>query len=165
MSNRTSTAVGMVVALLIVGAVATIGYYQVEVAPGMATTPTTSAPAVVCPSSRCVNITIGNGASSPPAGYTSGATTHYGYAPDTVTVVIGVNNTLYFVNQDAAIHTATSDTSGVFDTGNINAGGTAQVTLTTPGTFSYKCIYHSWMQGTVIVKAAPSSGSASTTTS
>jgi plastocyanin len=161
MSSRTSTFVGIVVALLIIGAVATIGYYQVEVAPGLATTSTTSAPSVVCPSSQCSNVTIGSGAYSPPSGYTAGATTQYGYAPDVITVVIGVNNTLYFINQDSAIHTATSDTTGIFDTGNINPGGTAQVTLTTPGTYPFKCIYHAWMQGTVVVKAAQSNSTTS----
>jgi len=143
------------VAILIIGAVATIGYYQVEVAPGLASTSTTTGPpAVTCPSAQCVSVTIFSGASSPPSGYSSGAKTQYGYTPDIVTVVIGNNNTVYWTNDDASIHTATSDTSGVFDTGNIVQGASAQFTFTTPGTYAYHCIYHAWMQGTIIVKAA-----------
>ena len=165
MSSKGSTAAGIVVAILILGAVAILGYYQVEVAPGLASSTTSTAPAVTCPSVQCVNVTIASGASSPPSGYTSGATTQFGYTPDNITVVIGVNNTLYFMNQDASIHTATSNTAGVFDTGNINPnGGTAQVTITTPGTYTFKCIYHTWMQGTVIVKAAEGTGSTTTST-
>jgi len=159
MSSKSSTAVGLVVALLIIGAVATLGYYQFEVAPKQASTTTSIAPAVTCPSAQCVNVTIASGASTPPSGYTSGQTTTYGFTPDVVTVVIGVNNTVYWTNTDAAIHTATSDTSGVFDTGNIDQGQSAQVTLTTPGTYTYHCTYHAWMQGTIIVKAGPANGS------
>lgn len=142
-------------AILIIGAVATIGYYQVAVAPGLASTSTTTGPpAVTCPSIQCVNVTIFSGASSPPSGYSSGTKTQYGYTPDIVTVVIGKNNTVYWTNDDASIHTATSDTSGVFDTGNIVQGASAQFTFTTPGTYTYHCIYHAWMQGTIIVKPA-----------
>ena len=141
-------------AILIVGAVATIGYYQVEVAPGEESTSTTSGPpAVTCPSSQCVNVTIFSGASTPPATWTGSGTTQYGFTPDVITLVIGTNNTVYWTNNDASIHTATSDKSGVFDTGNIVQGASAQVTFTTPGTFTYHCIYHAWMQGTIIVKS------------
>ena len=114
-----STIVGAVVAILIIGAVATLGYYQFAVAGGQTTvtTTTTTTPSVTCPSSACVNVTIPSGASSPPAGYSSGQTTTFGYAPDVVTVVIGKNNTVFWTNNDVAPHTATSATSGVFDSG------------------------------------------------
>ncbi len=145
---------GLVVAVLIIGAVATLGYYQFAVAPGLNGTTTSSGPAAVtCPSAKCVNVTIPNGASSPPAGWSSGKKTTYGYTPDSITVVIGKNNTVYFTNDDPSIHTSTSDTAGVFDTGNINQGSSAQFTLTTPGTYTYHCVYHAWMQGTIIVKS------------
>lgn len=162
-----STTVGVIVAILIIGAVASIGYYQFQVAPSqLLTTSTSSAPAVTCPSAQCVNVTIPAGANAPPAGYASGQKTTFGFTPDTITVVIGVNNTIYWVNTDVAIHTATSD-PGVtpsFDTGNIVAGGTAQVTLTVPGTYTYHCTYHAWMQGTIIVLAATSSTTSTTST-
>jgi plastocyanin len=153
MSSQSSTIVGAIVAILIIGAVATLGYYQVEVAGKATTTTTSSVPAVVCPSSACVNVTIPSGASSPPSGYTAGSKTTYGFTPDTITIVIGKNNTVLWINADAGIHTATSDTAGVFDTQNIAAGSSAQITFTTPGTYTYHCTYHSWMQGNIIVKA------------
>jgi plastocyanin len=153
MSSQSSTIVGAVVAVLIIGAVATLGYYQFQVAPGYVIS-TTSAPSVTCPSAACVNVTIPNGASTPPNGYTTGSKTTFGYTPDSITVVIGKNNTVVWINNDASIHTATSDSAGIFDTGNIVAGASVQVTLTTAGTFTYHCVYHAWMQGTIIVKAA-----------
>lgn len=163
---NSSTAVGTIVAVLIIGAVASVGYFQFEVAPGYVTTATTAAPSVTCPSAQCVNVTIPGGAGIPPSGYTSGTTTTFGYTPDTVTVVIGVNNTIYWTNQDGAIHTATSDAGApaAFDTGNIAAGGSAQVTLTVPGTYHYHCTYHAWMQGTIVVVAGSSSSSSSSST-
>ncbi|MDG6902408.1 MAG: cupredoxin domain-containing protein [Nitrososphaerota archaeon] len=151
----TPTAVGFVVSIIIIGAVASIGYYQFNVAPQMTSSSSTgTGTSVLCPSSACVNVTIPSGASTPPAGYASGQTTQFGYAPDSITVVIGKNNTVYFVNDDAGVHTATSDTAGAFNTGDIMPGSTAQITLTTPGTYTYHCIYHAWMQGTIVVKSA-----------
>jgi len=149
-----AAAVGAVVSILIVAGVGGLAYFQFEIAPSVFTsTSTSTTPSVSCPSSACVNVTIPSGASSPPSGYTPGQKDQYGFSPTTVTVVIGKNNTLYFINNDAGVHTATSDTAGAFDTGNIQPGSTAQVTLTTPGTYTYHCIYHAWMQATVIVKS------------
>lgn len=74
------------------------------------------------------------------------------YSPDTITVVIGVNNTVTWVNQDIASHTVTSN-SDVFDSGNLNPGETWTYTFTAPGVYEYHCDYHPWMTGTVVVKA------------
>ena len=150
----TAAAVGVVVSVLIVASVAGLAYFQFKVAPTVFTsTTTTTTPSVTCPSAACVNVTIPSGASSPPTSYTPGQKTQFGFSPATITVVIGKNNTVYFINNDAGVHTATSDTAGAFDTGNIQPGSTAQITLTTPGTFTYHCIYHAWMQATIIVKS------------
>lgn len=112
----------------------------------------------------CVNVTIISGASSPYAGYTAGSTTLYGYDPLTITVVVGVNNTVVWTNEDAAFHTATAASTDPvsFDSGCLNGvgapcptssgGSTFQFTFTVPGTYVYHCLYHPWMQGTVIVK-------------
>ncbi len=153
-----SAAVGAVIAILIIGAVATLGYYQFYVAkPSSTTTTTTSISGPTCPSSACVNVTIPSGAGTPPPNYSGGKTT-YGYSPDVITVVIGKNNTVFWINNDVAPHTVTSDTAGVFDSGMTgpltNQGGTWQFTFTTPGTYTYHCSFHAWMQGTVIVKAS-----------
>ena len=167
-STRTSTAVGVVVTILIVGAIATLGYYQFEVAGKQTTTTSTSTVATVaCPSAQCVNVTIPVGASSAPPGYSGGKTT-YGFSPDSVTVVIGKNNTVFWTNDDAAPHTVTSDTAGIFDSGTAGPlttqGGTFQFTFTTPGTYTYHCSFHAWMQGTVIVLAGTGTGSSSNST-
>jgi plastocyanin len=173
-SSKSSSVVGIVVAILIIGAVATIGYYQVEVAPNISsssTTTTSSSQAVNCTTSpaSCVNVTIVNGASSPYSGYASGSTTLYGYDPLTVTVVIGVNNTVIWTNVDTAFHTATSGGTdpASFDSKCLDGAGapcpsssgvsTYQFTFTIPGTYVYHCIYHPWMQGKVIVLAGTGS--------
>lgn len=159
-----STAVGVIVAILIIGAVATLGYYQFNVASSSSTTTTTTTSSVTCPSAACANVTIIAGASSEPANYTSGEL--YGFSPAKVVVVIGVNNTVYWTNTDAAPHTVTSDTAGIFDSGTsgplINQGGTFQFTFTTPGTYPYHCTFHSWMHGEVVVLAPAGSNSTST---
>jgi plastocyanin len=169
-SKQGSTAVGIIVAILIIGAVGSIGYYQVVVAPGEVNTSSSTvstAPAVTCPSAACANVTIPSGASTPPSGWSSGQTTTYGYAPDKIVVVIGVNNTVYWVNNDAAPHTVTSaSTPPIFNSaigGPLSTpGGTYQFTFTTPGTYFYYCGYHPWMQGEVVVLAGTGSTSTST---
>jgi plastocyanin len=124
------------------------------------------APAAAAPAA--VNVTIPNGAGLP-----AGAP---GYAPDAITVVIGVNNTVNFVNMDqGASHTVTCMTASTcpatFDSGNMvkspssgTPGGVFTYTFTVPGTYKYLCTYHSWMTGSVTVLAATSSASATSTT-
>lgn len=144
---KTSTAaVGIVVSVLIVAAVAAIGYFQFNVAPTVFTTPTTTTASTATglpPAGKYVNVTMPSGAASPPGP---------GYGPATVTVVIGVNNTIVWVNNDPALHTVTAlDNS--FNSQNMNQGDVFMFQFKVPGTYSYHCIYHSWMQGTVIVKS------------
>ena len=79
-------------------------------------------------------------------------TTKTYYSPSTITVVIGVNNTVTWINNDNAPHTVTA-TSGSFDSGNLNQGQSWTHTFTTPGTYTYRCTYHPWMTGTIIVKS------------
>lgn len=177
-SGKGSAAVGIIVAVLIIGAVASIGYYQVAVAPNQAkgtTTSTSSASTVNCQAtpSACVLVSIVSGASSPYSGYKAGSTTLYGYDPLTITVVIGVNNTVVWTNDDVAFHTATevSGPTPSFNSQCLDGSGatcpsgggtnTFQYTFTTPGTYTYQCQYHPWMLGKVIVLAGSSQGSAS----
>ncbi len=75
------------------------------------------------------------------------------YDPHTLTVVIGVNNTVTWVNADSSIHTVTAADKS-FDSGNIAHGASFTFTFTKAGTYDYSCIYHSWMKGTVVVKPA-----------
>jgi len=67
------------------------------------------------------------------------------YNPDTLTVKVGT--TVTWVNQDGYAHTVTSgtspsDRSGLFDSGNINGGGTFSFTFDKAGTYDYFCIPH-----------------------
>jgi plastocyanin len=71
------------------------------------------------------------------------------FTPSSITVT--VNTTLTWTNKDGMAHTVTS-TTGLFDSGNINAGGTYSHQFTTAGTFPYRCTIHSGMTGTVIVQ-------------
>ena len=78
-----------------------------------------------------------------------------GFAPDSITVVIGVNNTVSWTNGDSVPHTVTSKTtpSGAssFNSGNMAPGDVFTYTFTVPGTYNYFCEYHNWMTGNVTV--------------
>lgn len=72
------------------------------------------------------------------------------YAPATITVVIGKNNTVTWFNADDTVHTVTSD-QGLFDSGNFNTGTKWSYTFVQPGTYSYYCTVHPFMKGIVVV--------------
>ena len=115
------------------------------------------------------------GATPPPSGSSSGVVgikvilpngvnlNHaLNFDPSTVVLVVGVNNTVTWVNQDTTDHTATFTVvpAGVTAT-SISAGdippGTSfgPITFTVPGTYDYHCQFHpGWMRGTIIVKSA-----------
>ena len=79
-----------------------------------------------------------------------------GYSPSTVTLVVGVNNTVTWTNDDATIHTVTSFSvpagAKSFNSGTMAPGSTFTFAFTVPGTYKYGCEIHPWMQGTIIVK-------------
>lgn len=81
------------------------------------------------------------------------------FLPSTITLVIGVNNTISWTNKDSADHTVTFTTvpSGVqrisITNPDVGPGETFTITLTVAGTYQYHCSFHpGWMRGTVIVK-------------
>jgi len=96
--------------------------------------------------SNAVTITIVPGASNP-----SNAAGHF--VPSTIIVLIGVNNTISWVNQDYSIHTVTSN-SNLFNSGLLNFGDKWSYTFSTAGTYAYHCAIHPYMNGTVIVKSS-----------
>jgi plastocyanin len=55
-------------------------------------------------------------------------------------------------NDDQAAHTASSDDSSTFDSGNKNKGEKYQFTFTKAGTFKYHCTIHANMHGTITVQ-------------
>ena len=76
------------------------------------------------------------------------------FSPAVITVIIGTNNTVTWNNQDSTTHTVTA-TDNSFNSGDIKAGTSWTYTFTTPGNYTYYCIYHSgWMRGTVVVKSS-----------
>jgi plastocyanin len=91
-----------------------------------------------------VNVSIPNGV---------GKSQGLNYAPTSVNVAKG--GKVIWTNNDPVPHTVTSTSvpSGAssFDSGNMNANATYTVTFTVDGTYQYKCSYHPWMHGTVIV--------------
>ena len=80
-----------------------------------------------------------------------------GFTPDNITVVIGLNNTVVWTNNDGSIHTVTSSTvpagATPFDSGLLNPGETFSYTFLTPGAYEYHCTVHPWMTGFVTVKS------------
>jgi plastocyanin len=74
----------------------------------------------------------------------------YLYEPATITVPKGT--TVTFANRDSTPHTATSKQSGVFESGSIDTGKSAKITLEDSGTFAYYCLFHPFMKGTVVVE-------------
>jgi plastocyanin len=95
----------------------------------------------------------------------NGGPSHPGFSPDSITVLIGVNNTVTWTNDDSVDHTVTSLSVPVgataFDSGELSpgmgmpwqtpAGEDFTQTFTVPGTYQYHCTQHAWMTGTVIV--------------
>jgi plastocyanin len=75
------------------------------------------------------------------------------FQPASITVAAG--EAITFTNVGSNPHTATSD-DGVFDTGTVEAGGTASITLDSAGTYPYYCVFHGaaggvGMSGTITV--------------
>jgi len=82
-----------------------------------------------------------------------------GYSPATVTVVIGVNNTVTWTNSDTAHHTVTpgnepAGTPWAVGSGDMAPNGVYSFTFMVAGTYTYACAYHNNMAGTVVVKPA-----------
>ncbi|HET7484344.1 MAG TPA: cupredoxin family copper-binding protein [Solirubrobacterales bacterium] len=74
----------------------------------------------------------------------------YTYKPASITVPKGT--TVVFTNRDSTPHTATSKEAGVFESGSIDTGKTGKITLEKTGTFSYYCVFHPFMKGTISVE-------------
>jgi plastocyanin len=77
------------------------------------------------------------------------ALTTTAYSPNPVTVARGT--TLTWVNNDTTAHDQIAD-GGAFNTGNVNPGGRASVTLQNAGTVTYHCGIHPNMVGTINVQ-------------
>jgi plastocyanin len=74
----------------------------------------------------------------------------FAFTPATLTVPRGT--TVEFPNEDSTPHTATSKSSGAFDTGTIEPGKSAELSFDQAGTFAYYCAFHPFMKGTIVVE-------------
>lgn len=76
--------------------------------------------------------------------------------PVNITVTVGVNNTIEWINDDRSAHTITAlivpAGATFFDSGLVDPGKTFTVTLTVPGTYKYACVWHNWLAGVITVK-------------
>ncbi|MDG7008990.1 MAG: cupredoxin domain-containing protein [Nitrososphaerota archaeon] len=87
----------------------------------------------------------------------------YSFLPPHITVVIGVNNTVTWTNQQTGVpHTVTSN-NGTWGSGTLSTGQSYTHIFTAAGTFEYHCSIHTYMKGTVVV-VNPASASTTTTT-
>lgn len=91
--------------------------------------------------SRVVTVSIPRGSSIPDIG---------NFTPEAIRVVIGLNNTVLWRNNDDFMHTVTS-TSELFDSGEMNPRDTFRYTFGKQGIYHYYCIPHPWMKATVTV--------------
>ena len=158
--KRTATMQGLVTALVVIFGMLAVAYVTVALSNSQQLGDVGTSSTTVDQTSSLVNqTTIGQQsvASSPETTFVSilsgsADSVSISFSPVQVTVAIGVNNTVTWVNNDNAAHTITSKDGG-FGSGNIGAGGSFTNTFTTPGTYTYYCAYHAWMVGTVVVKA------------
>jgi hypothetical protein len=81
-------------------------------------------------------------------------TNKYAY-PFNFTVVLGVNNTVEWLNHDITEHTVSSFVvptgAQTWSSGLIQPNGTFTQTLTVPGIYKYTCIWHPWLAGEIRV--------------
>jgi plastocyanin len=109
-----------------------------------------------------VTVTIPNGAGS-------SAAAAPGYSPAVITVVIGVNNTVTWTNDDTVAHTVipkTEPTNGNWSTTeseNLAFGQSYTFSFAVPGNYTYYCAYHAWMAGRVVVLAGAATTTSTTT--
>lgn len=67
-------------------------------------------------------------------------------------MVIGINNTIQWFNDDSEDHTVTAN-NHCFDSGDMTPNATFTLVFNVPGLYNYYCIYHYLMKGTVNVKS------------
>ena len=77
------------------------------------------------------------------------------FNPSSITIAPG-DTVIWYNNESATHHSVTSDTGVTpsFNSGEIVAGTSWSHTFDTEGTFTYHCMYHPSMHGTVIVGSA-----------
>jgi plastocyanin len=96
----------------------------------------------------------GSSGAHPTAAQSGGADSlgisNFKFRPARLTVSRGPRITV--TNRDSTAHTATADDGRSFDTGNIDPGSTATITLAKAGTYRFHCSIHPFMHGTIVVR-------------
>ena len=87
-------------------------------------------------------------------GVSDSAANPYAWAYEPRSIQVGTGDTVTWVNDGIAPHTATGDG---FDSGNLEPGESFQWAFTTPGTYPFYCTLHPWMLGSVVVTDAGAS--------
>ena len=64
---------------------------------------------------------------------------------------VNVGDTVTWINDDDTEHTVTAF-EGEFDSGELAEGASFSFTFDSPGDYRYRCLFHSEMQGTIIVR-------------
>ncbi len=163
---KTLSATGPIIVVILVLVAALLGYYQIVYYPANAVASSTTASTASVPETPVkVTVTIPSGALG------SGHLTSFYYQPDVITVLIGYNSTVIWVNNDTSVHTVTADgtppdprfsqfgpSAPASAWNNLYPKGqgtptSVNFTFTIPGAYNYSCSYHVWMKGEVIVKA------------
>ena len=94
------------------------------------------------PQIATVVIPLGAGTSNSTSGF---------FVPSTIVVVIGINYTVAWGNNDNTVHSAHDDL-GRFFSGDIPPGTTNYFNFSRTGNYTYHCNQHSWMAGLVVVR-------------
>ena len=76
----------------------------------------------------------------------------FAFVPESVE--IRPSDTVVWINEDIAPHTATA-LDGSWETDALDIGATARLVFETPGEFAYFCAFHPHMTGTVSVRPNP----------
>ena len=91
---------------------------------------------------------MGAGPTAPPG--TSATMAGARFTPATIPIHAG--GTVRWFNDDAMPHTVTA-TDRAWDSGYLASGGSFERRFDHPGSYSYVCLYHSWMTGRVVVSS------------
>jgi len=110
--------------------------------------------AVITPTAYAAEVEVRNAPGSSVPGCEE---TNECFIPGEVNIAIG--DTVTWMNDDTAAHTATSGTPGgevgaIFDSGLVMVDGSFSNTFDTAGEYPYFCMVHPWMAGMVIVGEA-----------
>jgi plastocyanin len=78
---------------------------------------------------------------------------NFAFSPANLTIKTGT--TVTWLNQDVAVHQIESDSKipVAFISDSLAHGASFRFTFTQPGNYTYHCIYHPTMKGTIIVQS------------